>query len=313
VLMARGTRDEGYYWASVHKERKMGDLVRSMRDGAELNAQKGISEFDELEGGERPPGTDEAPVRKEEAAASVVDATAPKKIEHAFCGQKSILEYGASLGDGITVYVDARERNPKIIEWLKGKATVRMQNLPVGDYLVSDRIVVERKTVKDFLQSLIDKRLLSQMRELVRNFPHVVLVLEGHEDLFSERNIHPNAIRGALASLILDFGASIIPTKDEEDSAAFIFALAKREQEDEGRLVALRGERKPLTLSERQIFVVESLPNVSAVLARRLLEHFGSVQAIVNASEEELMKVEGIGKGKASEIRNVGKSGFRRL
>jgi Fanconi anemia group M protein len=289
VLMAKGTRDEGYYWAALHKERKMGELVRSMRDGWESESQKGIEEYI------APGGGDGKEVK-----------------EGVFAGQKSILDYGVSFGEGITVYVDARERSHVIIEHLRNKAKVIVRNLAVGDYLVSDRVVVERKTVKDFLQSLIDKRLLSQMRELVRNFPAVVLVLEGEEDLFSERNIHPNAVRGALASLLLDFGVSIIPTRDEEDTAAFIYSLAKREQEDEGRLVALRGERKPLTLSERQIFVVESLPNVSAVLARRLLEHFGSVQAIANASEAELQAVEGIGEAKASEIRRVAKSRFGR-
>lgn len=287
VLMAKDTRDEGYYWASIHKERKMGALVRSMRDGKK---QKEILEYALSEGKENPGEKDAV-----------------------YVGQKSMLDYGVEFeGGGVTIYVDARERNRNILDWLKEKANVKFQNLPVGDYLVSDRVVIERKTIKDFLQSLIDKRLLTQMREMTRNFPNPILVLEGVEDLFSERNIHPNAIRGALASLILDFGVSIIPTNEDVDTAALIYALAKREQEDEGRLVSLRGERKPLTLYERQIFVVESLPNVSAVLARRLLEHFGSIQELVNASEKELVKVEGIGATKAAEIRKVLKSRFKK-
>ncbi|MFH1789364.1 MAG: DEAD/DEAH box helicase [Candidatus Altiarchaeota archaeon] len=288
VLMAKGTRDEGYYWSSIHKERKMGALVRSMRDGKK---QKEILEYD----------------------TKAVDEL-PNKKEQVYTGQKSMLDYGVEFeGEGVTIFVDARERSQTILEWLKEKANVRFQNIPVGDYLVSDRVVVERKTIKDFLQSLVDKRLLAQMREMTRNFPNVVLVLEGHEDLFAERNIHPNAIRGVLASLVVDFGVAIVPTRDEVDSAAFIYALAKREQEDEGRIVSLRGERKPYSLSERQIFMVESLPNVSAVLARRLLARFGSVQALVNASESELMSVEGIGDAKASEIRKVLKSKFEKV
>jgi len=51
-----------------------------------------------------------------------------------------------------------------------------------------------------------------------------------------------------------------------------------------------------MSLNERQQFLVEGLPNVSAVLAKRLLMHFGSIKDIANASEEELQEVEGIGK-----------------
>ncbi len=279
VLMAKGTRDEGYFWSSVHKERKMGKLVKSMRDEGFIETEKQVN------------------VRKED------------KI---FPGQKSLLEYGVTFGGGLKIYIDGREKSRKIIEWLSSKATIEIRNLPVGDYLVSDRVAIERKTINDFLQSMIDKRLLSQMRELSRNFENVIMILEGTQNLYSQRNIHPNAIRGALASIMIDFKVPIISTEDEQDTAAIIYALAKREQEAEGRLVALRGERKPLTLFERQIFVVESLPNVSAVLARRLLTHFGSIENIVKAGEKELIKVEGIGGAKASEIRKVLKSRFQK-
>ena len=57
-----------------------------------------------------------------------------------------------------------------------------------------------------------------------------------------------------------------------------------------------------MSLVENQQFVVEGLPNISAVLAKRLLHHFGSVRGIVNASEEELCEVQGIGKNIASDI-----------
>lgn len=290
VLMAKDTRDEGYYWASVHKERKMEKLVRDMRSEGDKEAQTELVEYNEGE----------------------IGVGKSKKSESIHVGQKSMLDFGVTFGDGLTVYVDSRERNERIIECIKAKANVRIHSLPVGDYLVSDRVAIERKTIPDFLQSLIDKRLLTQLREMVRNFKNSILILEGQQDIFSERNIHPNAIRGALASIILDFGVSVIPTQDEDDTAALILSLAKREQEDEGRLVSLRGERKPLILSERQIYVAESLPNVSAVLARRLLDHFGSLENLVSAAESELTKVEGIGTGKAREIRKVLKSKYKK-
>ena len=225
-------------------------------------------------------------------------------------GQQSLVKYVARTdenkdGNRIRIYVDIRERNTDILRILREKAMIEIRQLPVGDFILSDRIAIERKTIDDFLQSIIDKRLLSQAEELSRNFEIPLMIIEGGRDMYSLRDIHPNAIRGALASLSIDFGISIIPTINEEDTANTLLLIAKREQFPEDREIALRGEKKPLTLEEKQKYIIESLPNVSAVLARRLLEKFGTVRDIMNASKKELMDVEGIGKGKAESIYEV--------
>jgi ERCC4-type nuclease len=103
----------------------------------------------------------------------------------------------------------------------------------------------------------------------------------------------------------VNFGIPIIYTTGTEDTAAFIYVLAKREQEGKAKEIALRGEKRAMSLSEWQRFVVESLPNVSSVIAKRLLSHFGSVEKVINASEKELQDVEGIGKGKAERIKEI--------
>ena len=50
---------------------------------------------------------------------------------------------------------------------------------------------------------------------------------------------------------------------------------------------------------------MESLPNIGPVNAKNLLEHFGSVANIINASEKELQEVEGIGNKTAENIKKV--------
>ncbi|MFH1721302.1 MAG: DEAD/DEAH box helicase [Candidatus Altiarchaeota archaeon] len=267
VLMAKGTRDEGYYWSSVHKEAKMGKLVSEMKSDFDTNR-----------------------------------------------GQKKLGDYGVveDSKPEVKVIVDVRERNTTILKTLKNLCNIDLKQLPVGDFILSDRVGVERKTITDFLSSLIDKRLMTQALELRRTYEIPLMILEGRDDIYTQRGIHANAIRGALSSLAVDLGIHIIPSKDEEDTANIVFQIAKREQLEEERLVAVRGERTPLSLSDRQLFLVEGLPNVSAVLARRMLEQFGTVERIMKASEKELQDVEGIGKGKAEEIRKVLKHKYRR-
>ncbi len=209
---------------------------------------------------------------------------------------------GESTEKKLKVIADHREVPSGIIDELRElDAEVEARQLNVGDFILSDRVGVERKSVKDFLQSIVDKRLLSQAKLLRETFERPVLILEGDE-LYSRRAIHPNAIRGALAALVVDLGVPILPTQDEKETALILVAIAKREQMTECREVAVRGEPKGLTLPERQRFVVEGLPWISAVLAKRLLGHFGTAEKVMRASEEELKQVHGIGREKAKGI-----------
>ena len=60
-----------------------------------------------------------------------------------------------------------------------------------------------------------------------------------------------------------------------------------------------------LTLKEQQEYLIVGLPNVNITLAKRLLREFKSVQGVFKATPEKLEKVQGIGRKKAEEIRNV--------
>ncbi|WP_304090819.1 ERCC4 domain-containing protein, partial [Methanobrevibacter gottschalkii] len=167
----------------------------------------------------------------------------------------------------------------------------------------SDEVAIERKTTKDFVDSIIDKRLFKQARELSEEFKRPLLILEG-DDLYSGM-VNPNAIRGSLASIAIDFGISIIPTRNAQDTAAMIKRIAVREQNDEKTPIQIRTDKKPVSMMEQQLFIVESLPNIGPVNAKNLLAHFGTVGNIINASESELQEVDGIGKKIAEDIRKV--------
>lgn len=203
------------------------------------------------------------------------------------------------------VIADHREASSSVVrEIYRLDLEVEMQQLEVGDFILSERVGVERKTVQDFLQSLTDGRLLEQAKNLAETFERPLLILEG-EGLYTERGIHPNAIRGALACITVDYHIPVISTDDEKETAKIIASIVGREQEEEEGEIPVRSERKALTLTELQRFIVEGLPGVSAVLAKRLLEHFASVESVMRASEEKLKEVHGIGTEKARDIRKV--------
>lgn len=266
VLITNGTRDEGYYWASVNKERRMKHQLIDSDVLEELNSNA----IERMENEKR---------------VKVLDPT-PKKEELP------------------VVFADTREGNSKVILHLSEmEIDVKVQAMAVGDYQVSDEVVIERKTAKDFVDSIVDKRLFKQARSLMEEFKRPLIILEG-DDLYNGM-INPNAIRGSIASIALDFGISIIPTRNAQDTAAMIKRIAIREQSGEKTPIQIRTDKKPVNLWEQQLFIIESLPNIGPVNAKNLLEHFGTVANIINASESQLQEVEGIGKKTAANIRKV--------
>ncbi|RME53769.1 DEAD/DEAH box helicase [Candidatus Woesearchaeota archaeon] len=204
----------------------------------------------------------------------------------------------------VSIYADHRERGSGVLRELAGLGVkVELKSLDIGDFLLSDRVVVERKEVRDFVDSLIDGRLLSQAKDLKR-YARPIIVIEGEGDVFSQRNVHPNAIRGALAALAIDFGITLLQTKSPAETAQLLVAMARREQEFQGRSPRLIAG-KPTSLAELQEFIVGALPGIGVKLARPLLERFGSVRGVMNASENELRAVPLIGTAKAKRIEDV--------
>lgn len=206
----------------------------------------------------------------------------------------------------IKIIADAREKGSRRIKDLNDKGIeVTMETLEVADYILSDRVAVEIKTKEDFLRSIIDKRLINQVKKLRENFERPVLIIEGEEDLYSLRNIHPNAIHGMLSAIAVDFQVPILYTNNQKDTTELLITIAKREQENRDKDFGIRIERKPLTTKEQQEFIIESLPGIGPSLAKSLLTQFKTIKKIVNSDKEDLTKIENIGKKKAEEIKRI--------
>ena len=127
--------------------------------------------------------------------------------------------------------------------------------------------------------------------------------MEGEEDMYSVRKVHANAIRGMLASIALGFNIPILHTKNPKDTAALLAVMAKREQ-DTSRTLALH-DSKPQSHTRVQEYIISSLPTIGLGTSTKLLQHFKSVSAVMNATKGQLEEVEGIGPKTAATILNI--------
>lgn len=279
VLVTKGTRDEAYYWSSLSREKKMQSNMKQLQEAMPARKNNSITK---------------------EFATDVPDEE-----------QKTLFEYDGE-NKNIRIIVDQREIRSSVARNLDRNGTeIIVKTLEVGDYILSDRIAVERKESQDFVSSLIDKKLFEQIANLSRAYEKPVLIVEG-ESLFNCRGINPNAIHGTLASISLDFGVSLFYTRDAEDTAALLLQIAKREQVDEKREVNMHGKKSALMLPQQQEYVISSISDIGPKAARNLLQHFSSVENIMKADYEELLKVDNIGPKTAAKIREIVSSEYKR-
>jgi len=221
-----------------------------------------------------------------------------------------LTDYMDSKTKTMKVFADYREKGLVAKELADKGISVEIKSLPIGDYLCSSRVAVEIKTTEDFVSSIIDGRLLQQLKDLKTHYERPVVIIEGSDDIYSVRNVHPNAIRGMLATIAVDYGIPILKTKDFKETAEMLFAITKREQGKNNNELRLHND-KPLTLKELQEYVISALPGIESTTAKSLLKNFKSVKGIVNADEDELKKTELIGNKKAADIKRIVDSEYK--
>jgi DNA excision repair protein ERCC-4 len=204
----------------------------------------------------------------------------------------------------VKIRVDFREKASGIIDLLQEEeVTLEIGKVPYGDYIINEAITIERKTARDFLISIIDGRLFNQLSNLKKHCIHPLLLIEGNP-FETDLQFDPLAIKGALVSIQAIWYIPIVSSESIQETKK-IFLIMGRQEESCSDVVPLRGGYRPKRLKSRQLYILQGLPQVGPTVARRLLEHFGSVSKMMQTSIEELMRVEGIGKASAKKIRDV--------
>ena len=204
----------------------------------------------------------------------------------------------------INIIADDRECKSEVIESLLQIEDVKVciHRLSMGDYQIDNRLIVERKTLKDFAISIIDGRLFKQMLCLANSKSEGVLILEGTVSDMVEIGMTREAMQGALITVSLILGIPVLRSKDPSETAKLMVYIGRQIESMAMGGVQRHGYR-PKNKRKRQLFILQGLPGIGPGRAGRLLDRFGSVEAAISASSSELQSVDGIGKSIADKIR----------
>jgi ERCC4-type nuclease len=223
------------------------------------------------------------------------------------------------------LFVDHRERRMvSLVEDVGAEVTVTQ--LPIGDYVLltaAEAVVVERKTVPDFLASVRSNRLWDQLLRMMarptvfeRPVKRRLLLIHGRfQDYFaafnagSERDLAVSwsQLMGAYLEVVYAYNTPIIVVETDLAFHAFMRILVQREAAGKNdKLPSARWYMKPvkadLPVKDRKQYILSSLPYIGNQLAENLLSHFGTISQVACASVADLQQVPRIGKKKAELI-----------
>ncbi len=202
----------------------------------------------------------------------------------------------------VMVYADSREKKSGVLRFLHDlDVAIESKQLTVGDFQVSEEVIIEYKRVTDFVDSLLDKRLFTQIQSLKQVAKKPLIIIQGEQSIYGVRNVHPNAINGMLATITISYQIPVLFTQTDAETANLVYTVARREQQQKTSFTP-QAAKKVYTKKEQLEEVVSSIPQVGPLLAKKVLAQFHTVEHLCNASIEQLSEIEGIGSVKAKQI-----------
>lgn len=278
VLVAKKTRDEAYRWVAHRKEKNMHTVLRSLKKTGLL--------------------ADDVP--KEKSLHSFSGETQAQKETN---GAEPNSMVSTQAKPMYPIVVDVREKNSLLTKALVNRnLKISLERLSVADYVISNRLGIEFKTREDFVDSIVDKRIFEQIRELKNRFQFPLIIIQGNENLYAMRQIPPAVIHGVYHMLAVQYKIPVLFTADEEESADILFYLAKKEHAEYHEKGYSDHAKKPKEHDELLLYVISSLPYAGPQLAKNLMLQFKTVQRLSSATIEELQEVPLVGKKTAEEL-----------
>lgn len=263
VLLTEGTRDMTYHYSALRRERKMNENLAAVR---RLRPLPGATP-------EPPPVAKPTPV------------PTPRPVD-------------------VEIVIDPRESTCAVARHLVERGVrLRTRVLDTGDYAISDRLLVERKSAQDFAASLKDGRLFEQLPRLAQS-ERAILLVEG-DPFHAATGISPQALAGALAAASSDHKVSVVTVPDAEAAADYLTSLARRERHEGHGPPTTRMAKSPADPQAQIRFVLEGLPHVGPVVANHLLARFGTIAAIAAADPADLAQTPGVGPETARAVHDV--------
>ena len=209
----------------------------------------------------------------------------------------------------VDLKIDFREQRSGIvseIEKLTNKIAFELCTLPTGDYMVGDKIIVERKTLNDFLTSIKTGRIFQQAYRIAQTGKNGLIILEGDKTMVDSSLMSRKAVQGALIHLTVFIGIPVIRSLNIQETATLLIDILNQSKQQElPRQKHIISVSPGIQINKKQrqkLFLLQNLPGIGTKKGLALLKTFSTIENILNASPADLTKVRGIGNKLAERI-----------
>lgn len=183
------------------------------------------------------------------------------------------------------------------------------EELTCGDYIITgpeDGVIVERKEWTDLVQSYRSGKLYQQLRMCKEQDDYrVILLIEGSRgNAVRYANSSHHEMRRFLTSFVSnESDIQILISQSYQETIKIIQDLDEWIGDDRERVHSVREDTAKVPDTHRPRFIIEGFEGIGPKTAKRILDHFGTVEDVFTASETELQEVSGIGPKTAERMR----------
>ena len=200
------------------------------------------------------------------------------------------------------ILIDTRESD-ETKDVLKIFLNCKEKMLKVGDIVVDDTVCFEHKTPQDFISSVFDGRLFTQIKAMRHNYPHSYVIVSGTMTELLETAEMINRYNSIMAAMCSCFrrGCPVIFCDTLVNLADVVKVLSEKLTDNKERSRPI----VKITMEDKRLQLICSFSGVSENRGKALLNHFGTVKKVLSADADELQKVQDIGKVTAEGMREV--------
>ena len=207
------------------------------------------------------------------------------------------------------ITIDSREQNrinhaKNYYETLGYEVTV--QELPTGDYVFDDQVVMEFKTWPDFMSSITDGRLWNESQNQMENYPIHFVVIHGtnrdYNEAFQHVGIEEKHINGAIARL-LTYTKIIRGTTTLTDTFELMRITAEKCLDE--KTITKQFDTKSVNPAFN--FLAYCVPDIKGERAKSIVNylHLETLEDLLELDADKLKTVPGIGDKLSEKILNA--------
>ena len=213
------------------------------------------------------------------------------------------------------VFIDSREQKMK----QKASAFFSKKNIPTeitslqdGDlvFLLNnhEKVYIERKSYTDFVSSYIKNNHIQNQAIRLSEYDYYACIVYGSvldlQRVPALKRISQDSINKMTINLSLFYKLPIFFVSDEKQYLKFALMIAETVYKHHGKELSLEGPNVNQKV-RKDIRILTAQDNIGIQKAKMLLDEFGSPEAVLNASREDLLKIKGVGDSMVSDIREL--------